>query len=408
MNPHATLISLAFLALAAALRARDADPVTFDTVVSSVPEQKKLYRDNKRVVGTVKIYAIEAKDGGFAATLGGDFDFEEVHDAAGNQRHTVTASRFASRRVNVGFYAAADYTYTVVPDGDRFFVSEFYTRDSSLVRHLKTTQGPACLPSSFNGNLSIEVVAFLLAGNDRVTHTVALGPASRATKFGKEVVAIPATLTPRGEAVAHLGGGVIQQTNYFDPCNAHVFLGSESSDAVPTKARPWAHQTFCTLEYRTRPEGPPVPRRFTRHVQPDGGEKLLEYEVEYTRFEDYTPDPEDFRLETRYGLTTPTSAADGAALVGVRSGGRSRAWPWAASAGGVALLGGRVPGVPPAEGTGRRIKRVSPRSHRQVTKVRLCSQSERRGRVSPATPSHEIRSSPAVSSHVRSHNGWGG
>lgn len=318
--------------------------MSFDAVVVSGPEQKRLYHDNKRVVGTVKIYTIEAKDGGFAAALGADFDFEEVRDAAGNQRHTVTASRFASRRADVGFYAAADYTYTVVPDGDGFSISEFHTRDSSLQRHLmKTTQGPAQLPRSFDGTRSVEVVAFLRQDSSRATHAVAVEPAARAAKFGREVVAVPTTLTPRTEALPVLGGdgGAVRQTSYFDPANAHAYLGSEA-DEPATKARPWAHRTISVLEYQPRPGGPPVPKRFTRHVQPETGEKLLEYEVEFARFEDYTPNPEDFQLEARYGLTTPTGP-DGKALVGVRSGGqsagRSRVWLWAAVVVGLALLG---------------------------------------------------------------------
>jgi hypothetical protein len=199
---------------------------------------------------------------------------------------------------------------------------------------MNTTRGPGYLTSSFDGTRSIEVVGLLLTDDGRATHTLAVGQPTRAAKFGKEVVAVPSTLTPKSGP----GDGVIRQTSYFDPANAFVYLGSEAAEPA-TDARPWPQVTVCALEFESRPSGPPVPRRFTRHVQPAGGGRLLEYEVEYTRFEDYEPGPEEFRLEERYGLTTPTGP-DGRALVGVRPPSRTaRTWVWGAVLAGAGLLG---------------------------------------------------------------------
>ena len=80
-----------------------------------------------------------------------------------------------------------------------------------------------------------------------------------------------------------------------------------------------------------------MPKRFTRYVQPEKGEKLLEYEIEYKSFEDYTPAADDFRLEKRYGLTTP-AGPDDKKLVGVRSS-RSRLWLWVSVLAGTVLVG---------------------------------------------------------------------
>lgn len=96
-----------------------------------------------------------------------------------------------------------------------------------------------------------------------------------------------------------------------------------------TKERPWARVTTCALEYEARAGTFPLPKRFTRHVRPEKGEKLLEYEIDYTRFEDYVPDAEDFRLEKRYGLTTP-AGPDWKATAGSQSVRSNRAWYWGA------------------------------------------------------------------------------
>ena len=96
-----------------------------------------------------------------------------------------------------------------------------------------------------------------------------------------------------------------------------------------TKERPWARVTTCALEYEARAGTYPLQKRFTRHVRPEKGEKLLEYEIDYTRFEDYVPDAEDFRLEKRYGLTTP-AGPDWKATAGSQSVRSNRAWYWGA------------------------------------------------------------------------------
>ena len=167
------------------------------------------------------------------------------------------------------------------------------------------------------------MTAHVVKDNSRMTHTFSVGTPTRLTRQGKEVIAVTSDLTPRGE-LAGRAGGPVRQTSYFDPVNSFVFLGSESSEPA-TKERPWARVTTCALEYEARAGTYPLPKRFTRHVRPDKGEKLLEYEIDYTRFEDYVPDAEDFRLEKRYGLTTPVGA-DWKATAGSQSAKSNRGW----------------------------------------------------------------------------------
>ena len=49
----------------------------------------------------------------------------------------------------------------------------------------------------------------------------------------------------------------------------------------------------------------PLPKRFTRHMQFDGGPKLLRFEAEYTSYEHYTPSPAEFDTLKLYGLPLP-------------------------------------------------------------------------------------------------------
>jgi hypothetical protein len=319
------VVVMTTLAAAGQIPAQDGSGGAFKTLESSGEARKKLFHVNKRITGAAKQYTVESKDGRSTSSPADDWDFEAVLDATGNQRYTVTTARGQPQRGGTGFYGTPELYYSVLRDGEPFAIKDFVPRNESPFSYLqRKTGGPAWFASSFDGNRSIDLVGFILAGGDKLTHTLSLGSATRTTKYGKDVLAVPSTLTPKAGIVEKVGGGVVKQTSYFDPANAHAFLGSESAEPA-TKARPWAHQQICVLEYQPRPGGQPVPKRFTRHVQPEKGEKLLEYEVDFTRYEDYTPTADDFRLEDRYGLTTPAGPGD-KTLVGVPSSGRSRAW----------------------------------------------------------------------------------
>ena len=331
-----------------------AGEASFDAVGKDRDAQARLYHHNKRITSKVRIYAVEWKDGRGSSALGADFDTEEVYDAAGNARGTITASRLDTRKTNTASYLTPDIAYAVNRDGTGYAIRDFVSlRDSPFQYLLRSHVGPGRMTATFDGRRSLDVVAQLLAGKGNLSHTLALDAASRTTKFGKDVLAVPSTLTPKPGG----GAGPIRQTSYFDPANAHAFLGAESEEP-PGPERSWAHQQTCVLEYQSRPDGPPVPRRFARHVRPEGGDPLLEYEVDFIGFEDYTPTADDFRLEARYGLPTPTGPDDkpaagahartraGVAVVALVAGGvvvgRSGSW---CTAGGVG---------PPGEGIATR------------------------------------------------------
>ena len=146
-----------------------------------------------------------------------------------------------------------------------------------------------------------------------------------------EVVAVQSLLIPKALKALkaeelHKG---IKQTSYFDPNHSFVFLGAESSIPYTTE-HPWPHRRECVLEYNTAADGKqPMPKRFTRYFQKENGEKLIDYEIDYKTYEDFVPDPEEFRLEKRYGLTTPVGPED-KVLAGKRGSPSSRrAWYWA-------------------------------------------------------------------------------
>jgi hypothetical protein len=310
--------------------------VTFDTILTSNETHRKLHNTNKRIVGTAKLYDIESKSGQYTATPNDDWDFEIVEDA-GNKRSTVTASRLKPDRTNTGFYATPEIYYAVLRDGDQYYIKDFIARNSDLLGFVRqTTQGPEWMPSSFDGARSLEFTSLVFKDNSRLAYTFSVGTPTRTTRFGKEVVSVTSELTPKA-GVAGVSSGSVRQTSYFDPNNSLVYLGSEASESATTQ-RPWSRLTVCTLEYRARDGSYPVPKRFTRYVKPEKSDKLLEFEIDYTRFEDYVPDPEEFRLEKRYGLTTP-AGPDRKALVGVRSTMSSRVWYWGSILLGAVLVG---------------------------------------------------------------------
>lgn len=326
MIPRLAVVALWFALFPVGIQSQEPGRVTFESIVKSAESHATMYGTNRRIVGTSKRYSIESKAGQSTATLADDRDFEIVRDAAGKQRYTVTASRLKPASANTGSYTTPEITYSVQKDGDQFTISNFIARSSDpsgFVR--RTADGPGQMPSSFDGHRSLAWAAHVVKDSSHSTHAFSVGTPTRTTRLGRAVIAVTSDLTPRGE-LAGRAGGPVRQTSYFDPANSCVYLGSESSEPATTE-RPWARVTTCTLEYRARDGTFPVPKRFTRYVQPEKGEKLLEFEIDYTRFEDFVPDPEDFRLEKRYGLTTP-AGPDGKALVGVRSAKSSRVWYW--------------------------------------------------------------------------------
>ena len=327
---------LTALALPGLIRAQPGGEASFDAVVKSLDAQKRLYLHNKRVTGTVRIYAVEWKDGRGSSSLGADFDVEEVYDAAGNARATITASRFDTRKTNTASYLTPDIVYAVNRDGTGYAVRDFMSRRDHPFQYLqRSTVGPGRMPSSFDGRRGLDLVTHLLEGKGNFSHALDLGTPTRVKKFDRDVLAVPSTLTPKGGAF----GGVIRQTSYFDPANEYAFLGAESEEP-PGPERSWASRQTCVLEYQPRPDGPPVPRRFARHVRPEGGDPLLEYEVDFVGFEDYTPTADDFRLEARYGLTTPTGPDDKPAAA--RPPEPAPVWPWVVLAAGVVVVIGVV------------------------------------------------------------------
>lgn len=332
--PPRRLLALLALAAAAPLAARPAPEATFDAVAKDHDARTQRFHRNTRVTGTVRIYAVEWKDGRGSSTLGAEFDFEEVYDAAGNARGTITDSRLDTRKTGTGSYLTPEIAYAVSRDKTGYAVRDFVPRRDSEFDYLRRASvGPGGMPLSFDGRRSTELVTYVLAGKGNLTHTLALEPATRTTKDGKDVLAVPSTLTPRGGASA----GVIRQTSYFDPANAHAFLGAESEEPPDhSQQRPWASRQTCVLEYAPRADGPPVPKRFTRHVRPEKGDPLLEYEADYTRFESYTPTADDFRLEGRYNLPTPTGPDDKPRPAAPPP--ESRAWVWVAVAAGVVVV----------------------------------------------------------------------
>lgn len=328
-------LALVALAAAAPLAAQPAPEASFDAVAKSHDARKQRYHHNTRVTGTVRIYEVKWKDGRGTSTLGADFDFEEVYDDAGNARGTVTDSRFDSRKTGTSSYLTPEIAYAVSYDKTAYAIRDFVSRRDNPFQFLRRSSvGPGGMPLTFDGHRSIELVTELLAGKGNLSHALALEPATRTTKFGKDVLAVPSTLTPTGN---HAYGGPIRQTSYFDPANAYAFVGAESEEP-PGPERSWASRQTCVLEYEPRPDGPPKPRRFTRHVTPEKGDPLLEYEVDYTRFEPHTPTADDFLLEDRYKLTTPTGPDDKPRPAAPPAE-PSRTWVWVAAVAGVVVVG---------------------------------------------------------------------
>lgn len=295
----------------------------FEDIVKSVDTHRRMYNTNKLATGRMRQYAIDIAGGKPVSTLYDDSEFEFVQDAAGNRRYTTTAS-LLPERVGQGSYVTPDIHFTIFKTDGRYYIRDFSVKHDNLLRFIGRSQnGAAWMPSSFDWTRSIEYVAVAARDASRVTHTFSISPPSRVQKYGKGVVAVESVLRPKAEFAGRKEvPGIVRQTSYFDPDNSFVYLGSESS-IPPTQQYPWPHRISCTLDYYQPVKGRlPIPKRYTRCILPDNGDRLLEVEIDYIRFEDYVPDAEDFRLEKRYGLTTPVGPDD-RKLIGVRSSSRS-------------------------------------------------------------------------------------
>lgn len=96
---------------------------------------------------------------------------------------------------------------------------------------------------------------------------------------------------------------------YLDPGNDFITIGTETDwrDEPPSDRRSdqrW--KLIDIIEYRPSIEGFPLPKSSRRTLHFEDGSVRKVHDVEFLSYERYVPAPDEFQLEGRYGLSTPS------------------------------------------------------------------------------------------------------
>ena len=302
-----TLLSLTFLSFfdlsAASARALEADVRA--RFAAAVPKLKGKYLHNRRITIRYTFEPFADKSPMLSHTKRYQGTFVTILDDGGNS--AVETTNAADGSISTDFLV--DIRSFGVGQTDGVHRMKNYKYHTSA-EFYPSSLHPSILPYrvlAFDGERTIEdyVTSAKFKSFDLLTIAVdSFGPGQFGGRRCQE-------LKIRGETVlkrtlnSPTSPSTYAASYFYDPENDLAYLGgvyvTPGNIAYPTP-----HRRIDRLEYRTvAGEDRPMPTRFTRHIAFDGGPELLHMDHEYLAYERYVPHPDEFRLETKYGLPTP-------------------------------------------------------------------------------------------------------
>jgi hypothetical protein len=308
-----------------------ADNSALIAIFDSPPVHQKNYRLNKKIITQTRLYRNDLENPSDTPKLILDTDNETVHDAHGQFRLNTVATRVNTEGRGVGYYYLQDFRFNIFLENDRPYIRDFNLSKDDPARHVDSRS--KSVMSFFDGKNSIELVKriYFEASHRNFAFNWKFTRVFQTQFHGRTATAV---ITELSSNSSQFSGG-IRQTSYFDPTLAYIFLGAtvsvpEGNHLIYGHKKP--HQQLIHLEYHPggSPKKLPLPKRLMRHILPENWKTpVLEYECIFQSYDDYTPTPEDFQLEKRYGLTTPTSPSDKVAALATKDSVTARRlWPW--------------------------------------------------------------------------------
>jgi len=311
---------------------------------SSVPDtHTQRFYANRKIVVTNKSYKLDVPVlGKIVRTSIDEWKMQMVNDVQGNRKLEVVSSKNKESRLGLTVFFNKDIYYTVTKKDGSFAITEFHLRSNNGILFLGKNSTINQPTLSFNARQSMETILAFLTDSSRAAGSLTIHSVTKATFNDKPAICVTAVLEGSVEdpATKSWVNKKSKEQCYFDEANAHAYLGTIAVTEAGMDY-PRTHTRYDLMEYHTPPgETYPLPKRYTRHLEFVGEPKLLDFETDYTSYEKYVPDPEEFKLEKKYGLTTPVGP-EGRALVGkpgFSTGGGSRLWLYLLIAG--VVLGG--------------------------------------------------------------------
>ena len=184
-----------------------------------------------------------------------------------------------------------DELCTLAKEGDKFVIEDRYFHRE----HISRIESDLCrigpfLPLTLNGWMRFRAI------DDLNAYFKALGNvppykflSSKKTTYGGREPIVISFETQSGEV----------SENYYDPSNSYALLGHDSGVGWPG---PNAKKLVGKITYEPSDLGYPVPKKYVAHfVEPDG--KFIPYvEVDFLKWERYSPAPDDFDMEKHFGV----------------------------------------------------------------------------------------------------------
>lgn len=301
MNTRIRLALLVFVAMASPVFSADLKQQFVNLFTQELEKQNKQFYTNRKITAVAKNFKIETSgDSAFIGQLQDEWTVVTIYNSLSEHCATITESKILQDRVGNGSYNANGLYYRVTKDNGRYKLSDINLRSNpNPLSGAKSLSQPTAMYSNIH---SIPTIMYLIENPRRLNANLEFKSISSSTFRGKECLAVRSTFQN--------SYGTSDEVSYFDPTNAHAFLGSTAKR--PAKmGHDIAHTRHDVMEYHTPPGAKfPVPKRYTCHFEFEGKDPILHVEVDFVGFDDYVPDPEEFKLEKRYGLTTPAGPED--------------------------------------------------------------------------------------------------
>ena len=314
---------------------------------SSVPDiQVQRFVSNRKIVVVNKSYKLDVfPEGRIERNLVDEWTMHMINDAFGNRKSEVLTSKKFDSRIGRAVFTTKDIFFVINSKDGSYSITDFSERKNNEIMFLGKNSTVNQPVMSFDARLSLQSVLLLLKGtSSRTVGSLMIQSVTNSTFQKKPAICVTALL--EGPATVQVPNSAVlvksKVKTYFDEANAHAYLGTVAVTEAGIDY-PRAHTRYDLIEYHTLPvETHPLPKRYTRYLEFDGEPKLLDFETDYTSYEKCVPDPEEFKLEKKYGLTTPVGP-EGRSLIGkpgFSTGGRSWTWIYLLAAG--VLLAGFI------------------------------------------------------------------
>jgi len=274
----------------------------------AVERQNNLYGKNRKITIKTKLFKLSTvQDKTTNPIPAEDSEIVVVKDAEGRSASSIRTESTLNTQRNVGgLLTKSNYANIISKDG-KYSISTYTNKCTNRLKffsHGNIYYNPV---SSYNGAHQIAYMIHILQQDSPTARTLSLDKIGKSKWKGRDSLCVEIShksfITDLDTQVKTSVSS--KSFDHFDPLHHHIYLGSELRTNASYECAS-VHTRISNMVYDyNHPEGIPIPKRFTKTIRLESGTEYLIADIMYTGYEKYVPNPSEFRLETKYGITTP-------------------------------------------------------------------------------------------------------